>query len=178
MADTCTDSCKRFTQKLIVGKCSRNYFKGTHTELKHNCPVTSSGNRTQTSHNLWFQVQHYPFYTNLTFACKTETSGSLYSHALLILLKSSKSKYQVVHEHKFKDLPSSTCQVSVERIVLDLESEVTRGPGSIPTRGNILSLDFFHVVKPLMPIFPLLSSLSIFEKLECLNNKADQLWRV
>ena len=34
-----------------------------------------------------------PFYTNLTFACKTETLGSLYSYALLILLKSSKSKY-------------------------------------------------------------------------------------
>ena len=28
------------------------------------------------------------------------------------------------------------CQVSVERIVLDLKSE---GPGSIPTRGNISS---------------------------------------
>ena len=35
------------------------------------------------------QVQHYPFYTNLTFACKTEILGSLYSHALLILLTSS-----------------------------------------------------------------------------------------
>ena len=33
------------------------------------------------------------FYTNLTFACKTKTLGSLYSHALLIPLKSSKSKY-------------------------------------------------------------------------------------
>ena len=32
------------------------------------------------------QDQHYPFYTNLTFACKTETLGSLYSHALLIPL--------------------------------------------------------------------------------------------
>ena len=33
-----------------------------------------------------------------------------------------------------------------------------RGPGSIPTGGNILSLDFFHihVVKPLMPILALL----------------------
>ena len=81
--------------------------------------VTSSGNRTGASHSLWFQVQHYPLYTNLTFACKTETLGSLYSHALLIPLKSSKSKYQVVHEQKFKDLLSSTCQVIVERIVLD-----------------------------------------------------------
>ena len=31
-----------------------------------------------------------------------------------------------------------------------------RGPGSIPTGCNILSLDFFHVVKPLMPILALL----------------------
>ena len=30
--------------------------------------------------NLWFQVQHYPFWTNLAFACKTETLGSLYSY--------------------------------------------------------------------------------------------------
>ena len=47
-------------------------------------------------------------------------------------------------------------KVSVERIVFDLESEVMRGLGSIPTRGNILSLDFFHKVKPLMPILALL----------------------
>ena len=54
-----------------------------------------------------------------------------------------KSKYQVVHEQKFKDLLSSTCQVSVERRVLDLESEAMRGPGSISTGDDILSLDFF-----------------------------------
>ena len=75
--------------------------------------VTANGNRTRASHSLWFQVQHYLLHTNLTFACKSETLGSLYSHALLIPLKSSKSRYQVVHEQKFKDL-SSTCQVSVE----------------------------------------------------------------
>ena len=65
----------------------------------------------------------------------------------------SKSKYQVEYEQKFKDLLSSTCQVSVERIVLDLESEAMRGLGSIQTGGNILSLDFFcfHVVKTKMP---------------------------
>ena len=40
--------------------------------------------------------------------------------------------------------------------MFDLESEVMRGPGSIPTLGNILSLDFFHVVEPLMPILALL----------------------
>ena len=44
------------------------------------------------SHSLWFQVQHSPFYTNLVFACETETLGSLYSYALLIPTKSSKSK--------------------------------------------------------------------------------------
>ena len=73
--------------------------------------------------DLWFQVQHAPLYTNLAFACKTETLSSLYSHALLILTKSSKSKHQVVHEQKL-DLLSSTCQVSVERSMLDLGSEV------------------------------------------------------
>ena len=59
--------------------------------------------------DLWFQVQYSPFWTNLTFACKNETWGSLYSHALLIPLKFQKSKNQVVHEQKFKDLLSSTC---------------------------------------------------------------------
>ena len=45
--------------------------------------VTPSGNRTRA---LSFQVQHYPFYTNLTFACKTETLCSLCSHTILIPL--------------------------------------------------------------------------------------------
>ena len=48
----------------------------------------------------------------------------------------------MVHEQKFKDILRSTCQVSVEKRVLGLESEAMRGPGSIPTGGNILSLDF------------------------------------
>ena len=39
-----------------------------------------------------------------------------------------------------------------------------RGLGSIPTGGNILSLDFFHIVKPLMPILALLPILSICER--------------
>ena len=43
------------------------------------------------------------------------------------------SKNQVVHEQKFKDLLTSTCQVSPEMRVLDLESEVMIGPGSIST---------------------------------------------
>ena len=49
-------------------------------------------------------------------------------------------------------------------IVLYLESEVMRGPGSIPTGGNILSLDFFQVVKSLMPILALLPSFCLFVK--------------
>ena len=90
--------------------------------------------------DLWFQVQHAPLYNNLAFACKTETLSSLYIHALLILTKSSKSKHQVVHEQKFKDLLSSTCQVSVERSMLDMESEVQW----FNTHwGNILLLEFF-----------------------------------
>ena len=59
-------------------------------------------------------------------AFKTETSGSLYSHALLILTKSSKSINQVVHEQKFKD------------------QRFMRGLGFILNGGNILSLDFFQ----------------------------------
>ena len=116
-----------------------NYVKKNHVTK---CYPPPSGNRTWASHNLWFQVQHYPFYTNLTFACRTETLGSLYTDALLIPLKSSKSKYQVVHKQKFKDLLSSTGQVSVERI------------------------DLFHVLKPLMPILALLPILTICEKPE------------
>ena len=104
--------------------------------------ITPIGNRTWASHNLWFQAQHSPFWTKLTFACKTETLGSLYSHAVLILTESPKFKHQVVHEQKFKDLLSSTCQVSVERIVLDMESEVMTGLGSIST-GVIFFTEFF-----------------------------------
>ena len=37
---------------------------------------------------------------------------------------------------------SSTCQISVVRRVLDLESEVMRGPGSIPTGDNIFHWNF------------------------------------
>ena len=40
--------------------------------------------------NVWFQVQHYPYSTNWTFACKIEILVSLYSHALLIIAKSTR----------------------------------------------------------------------------------------
>ena len=45
-----------------------------------------------------------------------------YIHALLILTESSKSKNQVVHEQKFKDLLSSICQITVGRSMLDFET--------------------------------------------------------
>ena len=61
--------------------------------------VTPNGDRIEAS-----------FWNKLTFACKTETLGFLYSRALLILTEN-----QVVHEQKFRDLLSSTCQVSPER---------------------------------------------------------------
>ena len=48
----------------------------------------------------------------------------LYIQALLILTNSSTSKNQVVHEQKFKDPLSSAFQISSERRVLDLESDV------------------------------------------------------
>ena len=50
----------------------------------------------------------------------------------------------------------SKCQGSVARIVLDLESEATW--------GNILPLDFFHVVKPQKPILPLFCQFAKIEK--------------
>ena len=52
-----------------------------------------------------------------------------------------------MNKRQFKDPLSSTCQVSSERRVSDMESEV---PGSILTGGNILLLGFvcFHAVKP------------------------------
>ena len=53
----------------------------------------------------------------------------------------------MVHEQKFIDLLSSTCQVSVERIVLDLESEVMRGQGSIPTGVTFCYSGFFSCSK-------------------------------
>ena len=74
--------------------------------------------------NLLPQVQHSPFWANWAFTCKTETLGSLYSLALLIPTKSSKSKNQVMQKQKSKDPLSSTCQISPERRVLDLESGI------------------------------------------------------
>ena len=97
---------------------------------------------------------------------KTKKSSEKCYPPLMIPTESSKSQNQVVHEQKFKDLLSSTCQVSPERIVLDLESGVMRGQGSIPTGRNILSLDCFgyHIAKFVMPILALLPILFNCEK--------------
>ena len=48
----------------------------------------------------------------------------------------------MTHEQKFKDIPSSTCQVTVERRVLDLESEVMRDLGIFPIGGTFCYWNF------------------------------------
>ena len=62
--------------------------------------------------NLWFQVQYYPVWTKLTFACKIETSGSLYSHVLLIVVKSFQFLEVQKSSGAWADLLSITWQVS------------------------------------------------------------------
>ena len=62
-----------------------------------------------------------------------------------------------MHEQKLKDLLSSTRQVSVERIVLDLESEVMRGLGSIPTGGDV-----FHWISLFSPSKDSAANIGIF----------------
>ena len=80
-----------------------------------------------------------------------------------------------MHEQKFKDLLSSTCQVSPERIVLDLESEIMTGPGSIPTGVLFVTGIFcFHAVKSVMPILALLPTLFNYEKTQLLT-KSDKV---
>ena len=46
------------------------------------------------------------------------------------------------------------CQVSPERRVLDLESEVNQRSGFNIHRGNIVLLEYLVFKKSLMPIFP------------------------
>ena len=59
---------------------------------KQKIPVTNNVTANEgRAWDLWFQVQHSPFSANIAFACKTETLGFLYSHALMIQTKSSKS---------------------------------------------------------------------------------------
>ena len=131
-----------FSQTHKIGN-NANYCIRSFTMWKQKIPVTKCcppmSNEPRPLISLWFQVQHF---------CKSGQTWhlliklrlqALYSHALLILTKSHKSKNQVAHEQKCKDL-SSTCHISPERRVLDLESEAR---GSILTGDNILSLEFF-----------------------------------
>ena len=88
-------------------------------------------------------------------------SSSLYSHALLILTKSSKSKNQVVHEQKFKDLLSNeSVGLGIrghERPGFYPQWRVTYCYWTILTIVNIWSLGIlFDVVKSLMSILALL----------------------
>ena len=89
---------------------------------------------------------------NWAFACNTETLGSLYSHALIIPTKSTKSKYQVVHKQKFKDSQSSTCQISSKIRVLDFESEVNQRSLVPSSLGITFFTGFlcFYIIKSLM----------------------------
>ena len=43
--------------------------------------IPPSGDRTQASHNLWFQVLHYPFWASE--ACATEIFKLLFMHYLI-----------------------------------------------------------------------------------------------
>ena len=62
-----------------------------------------------------------------------------------------------LHEQKFKNLLSSTYQVSVERRVLDLGSEALRGRFLFPLEVTFCHWILFHVVKFLMQILALLT---------------------
>ena len=67
-----------------------------------------------------------------------------------------------MHEQKFKDLLSSTCQDRVERIVLDLESEAAwlLFPPGVTFYHRI----FFHVVKPLMSNIVIIANFVTLQK--------------
>ena len=57
-----------FSQTHNIGN-NANICIGGFDMWKQKSPVenvTHSGNRTQASHNLWFQVEHSPFYTKLS----------------------------------------------------------------------------------------------------------------
>ena len=87
--------------------------------------VSPSENWTRASSD---SKSNSPFWANWTFACKTETLGSLCSHVLLIPTKWSKSKNQARLAQK------GECYTRNHRFI--------RSQGSSFTRGNILSLDF------------------------------------
>ena len=69
--------------------------------------------------DLWSQVQYSPFWAHLAFACKTVTLGCLYSHALSILTKSSKSKIKWCINRSLKTSEVAHTRLAPKR-VLDL----------------------------------------------------------
>ena len=70
-----------------------------------------------------------------------------------------------MHKQTFKDPLSSTCQISSERRVLDLESEVQAQVQS-SLGVTFCHWIFVHVVKPLMPILALLPMLRVCDNPE------------
>ena len=85
---------------------------GGFTVWKQKIPVTKCYPQWELKPGLWLQVQHSPFWANWVFAYKTDTLGSLCSHALLVPTKSYKSKNQVIHKQKFRDPLSSTSRLA------------------------------------------------------------------
>ena len=77
------------------------------------------------------EVWHSHFWANLAFACRTETSVSLYSHVPLIPTKSSKFKDQVVQVKIPKVAHARLAQKGEVRLELEV-------PGSILNGGNNL----------------------------------------
>ena len=59
----------------------------------------------------------------LGFACKSETFRSLYSHALLILTKSSKSKNQVVDEPAHANLSELVRHWTLKPVIISYQVE-------------------------------------------------------
>ena len=78
--------------------------------------VTPSENRTWASHNPWVQVQHHTFWTDLACAIQ-EIFKLLFMHHLIL---DNEPKVSVLE---------ANVNLSLQRRVLDLESEVHDWPG-------------------------------------------------
>ena len=92
--------------------------------------------------NLWFQVKHSPFWTNLSFVCKTETLGSLYSHALLIPTKYPSPEIKWCINRSLKIFQAANDKLVQKGECWTWNQRLIRGPGSILTGSNILLLEF------------------------------------
>ena len=107
------------------------------TTWKQKIPVTKC--YPQWVLNCWFQVQHSPFWTNLAFACKTETLGCVYSRAL--------DSNQVQKNQWFMNKSLKISQVANARLTQKGEcwtwnQRLIRSPGSILTGSNIFHKNF------------------------------------